>query len=235
MTQRKFKPPRARRCDSTSAGDASGGAALSVRIVGSDRFAFIAGRKIADFEHVPSRSPCRAHLVWANRTSSKSEGSIRERSSRARQKLLDGQFTLDDFLGRFKGQKSRSQAHRMMPGIPKAMKNLQIEERRSRQVAKHFVHRDGRRARKPELIEVTSSPHRPRVGSIQQVAQAIKQFLEMRRMDRVRPGWCRHQEVKAKSPGKGGKAGGGRVTPKGPAKVPKVDLSLPGLPGFSPN
>jgi signal recognition particle subunit SRP54 len=66
-----------------------------------------------------------------------------------------------------------------------------------------------------------------------EVAQLIKQFLEMRSMMKGFGGaGTKKLKNKGGKGGKGGKAGGGRVTPKGPAKVPKVDLSLPGLPGF---
>jgi len=120
----------------------------------------------------------------------------------------------------------------MMPGIPKEMKNLQIEDSQIARV-EGIVHSMTVAERtRPELIDGSRRARIARGSGTDpgEVAQLIKQFLEMRKMMKGFGG-AGTKKLKGKG-GKGGKAGGGRTTPKGPAKVPKVDLSLPGLPGF---
>ena len=123
----------------------------------------------------------------------------------------------------------------MMPGIPKEIKNLQIEDRQIARI-EGIVHSMTVQERaRPELIDGSRRARIARGAGTDpsDVAQLINQFMEMRRMMKGFGG-AGTKRLKGKSKSKGGKPtkGGGRVTAKGPAKVPKVDLTLPGLPGF---
>jgi signal recognition particle subunit SRP54 len=218
-------------------GDARGGAALSVKEVVGKPIAFAStGEKIADFEQFhPDRLAERILGMGDIRTliEKTEEAFEKEQAEKAAEKLFEGQFTFEDFLEQMQQVKkmgSLNKIMKLMPGIPKEMKNLEIEDRQIARI-EGIVHSMtvGERAR-PELIDGSRRARIARGSGTDpgEVAQLIKQFLEMRRM--MKGFGANAKKAKGRG-GKGGKAGGGRVTPKGPAKVPKVDLSLPGLPG----
>ena len=223
-------------------GDARGGAALSVKEVVGKPIAFAStGEKIADFEQFhPDRLAERILGMGDIRTliEKAEEAFEKDEAEKAAEKLFGGQFTFDDFLEQMQQVKkmgSLNKLMKMMPGIPKEMKNLQIEDSQIARV-EGIVHSMtvGERTR-PETIDGSRRARIARGSGTDpgEVAQLIKQFLEMRSMMKGLGGaGTKKLKNKSSKGGKGGKAGGGRTTPKGPAKVPKVDLSLPGLPGF---
>ena len=219
-------------------GDARGGAALSVKEVVGKPIAFAStGEKIADFEQFhPDRLAERILGMGDIRTliEKAEEAFEKEEAEKAAEKLFGGQFTFEDFLEQMQQVKkmgSLNKLMKMMPGIPKEVKNLEIEDKQIARI-EGIVHSMTPTERaKPELIDGSRRARIARGAGTDpgEVAQLIKQFLEMRRMMK---GFGAAGAKKAKGKGgKGGKAGGGRVTPKGPAKMPKIDLSLPGLPG----
>jgi len=220
-------------------GDARGGAALSVKEVVGKPIAFAStGEKLGDFDLFhPDRLAGRILGMGDVLTliDKAKEAFDEEEAEEAATRMLEGQFTFEDFLEQMQQVKkmgSLNKLMKMMPGIPKEMKDLQIEDSQIARV-EGIVHSMtiGERA-KPELIDGSRRARIARGSGTDpgEVAQLIKQFLEMRRMMKGFGG-AGTKKLKGKG-GKGGKAGGGRTTPKGPAKVPKVDLSLPGLPGF---
>jgi signal recognition particle subunit SRP54 len=218
-------------------GDARGGAALSVKEVVGKPIAFAStGEKLADFEQFhPDRLAERILGMGDIRTliEKAEEAFEKEEAEKAAEKLLEGQFTFEDFLQQMQQVKKMGSLNKMMkmiPGIPKEMKNLQIEDRQIARI-EGIVHSMTMVERnRPELIDGSRRARIARGAGVEpgEVSQLIKQFLEMRKMMK---GFGAASGIK-KGKGKGGKAGGGRVTPKGPAKMPKVDLSLPGLPGL---
>lgn len=227
-------------------GDARGGAAISVKEVVGKPIAFAStGEKIADFEQFhPDRLAERILGMGDIRTllEKAEETYEKEEAEKAAAKLLEGQFTFDDFLEQMAQVKKMSGGSMgkllgMMPGLPKELKNVQIEDKQMAQV-EGIVHSMTREERaRPELIDGSRRARIARGSGTQpgEVGQLITQFLEMRSMMKKfgkgmgGGGGSSGRGAKRKG-GKPGKGGGGRVTPKGPAPIPKVDLSLPNLP-----
>ena len=223
-------------------GDARGGAALSVKEVVGKPIAFAStGEKIADFEQFhPDRLAERILGMGDIRTliEQAEEAFEKDEAEKAAEKLLDGQFTLDDFLAQMQQLKKMGPLNKvlgMMPGLPKEIKNVQIEDRQIARVEGIVRSMTMQERTKPEIIDGSRRGRIAKGSGVDpaEVNQLVKQFLEMRRLMKGfgGAGTKKHQKNQK---GKGGKAGkgGGRVTAKGPARVPKVDLSLPGLPGL---
>src|SRR5215211_7412040 len=116
-------------------GDARGGAALSVKEVIGRPIAFAStGEKLADFEQFhPDRLAERILGMGDIRTliEKAEEAFEKEEAEKAAEKLFGGQFTFDDFLQQMQQVKKMGSLNKlmgMMPGIPKELKNLQIED-----------------------------------------------------------------------------------------------------------
>jgi len=220
-------------------GDARGGAALSVKEVVGKPIAFAStGEKLDDFDLFhPDRLAGRILGMGDVLTLIEKAESVYEEkeAEAAAQKLMEGQFTFDDFLdqmAQIKKMGSISSLLGMMPGIPKEVKNVNIDDKELSRI-EGMIHSMTRAERNDPTIIDGSRRARIAQGSgtdVGQVSQLVKQFLEMQKMIKAMPGMQNRMAKRKKK--KGGKKGG-RVTPKGPATAPagKSSFTLPGLDG----
>ena len=220
-------------------GDARGGAALSVKEVVGKPIAFAStGEKLDDFDLFhPDRLAGRILGMGDVLTLIEKAEQVYEQQEAevAAQKLMEGQFTFDDFLdqmAQIKKMGSISSLLGMMPGIPKEVKNVNIDDKELSRI-EGMIHSMTRAERNDPTIIDGSRRARIARGSgsdVGQVSQLVKQFLEMQKMIKSMPGMQNRMAKRKKK--KGGKKGG-RVTPKGSATAPagKSSFTLPGLGG----
>ncbi len=224
-------------------GDARGGAALSVKEVVGRPIAFAStGEKIEDFEQFhPDRLASRILGMGDVQTLiEKAEAAYEDdEAEEAAQKLIEGRFTLEDFLEQMQAIKKMGPLGSllgMMPGIPKEVKNVQIEDKQIARIEAMIRSMTPQERVFPELID-TSRRGRIAVGSGTQTAEVkalIDQFRQMQHMMKQMGGFgSKRQKNKGKKQKGRSIGGGGRVTAKGPVKIPKVPLTLPGLDGTS--
>ena len=216
-------------------GDARGGAALSVKEVVGRPIAFAStGEALEDFEQFhPDRMADRILgmgdvLTLIERAEEVYE---EEQAEEAARKLLDGSFTFDDFLEQMQQIKKMgnlSSLMGMMPGIPKEVKNAEIDDREMARV-EAIVHSMTPQERvTPKIID---GSRRARIAhgsgtSTSQVSALIKQFGEMQKMMKGLAG-TGYRKAKAKK-GKKRAKGGGRVTPSKRSRPPTAPFELPG-------
>jgi signal recognition particle subunit SRP54 len=155
-----------------------------------------------------------------------------DKAEEAAQRMLEGQFTLEDFLDQLQQLKKMgplSGIMGMLPGMPKEMKNAEIGDDQVK-VTEAIIRSMTREERaNPEII---NGSRRTRIAKgsgteVSDVNRLIKQFLEMQKMMKRMGGMAKPQ----------GKAG------KGKSKVNKRQLmrevgdmlggqgGIPGLPG----
>ncbi|HEU5085548.1 MAG TPA: signal recognition particle protein [Acidimicrobiales bacterium] len=218
-------------------GDARGGAALSVKEVVGKPIAFAStGEKLDDFDLFhPDRLAGRILGMGDVLTLiEKAEQVYEEKEAEAAaQKLMEGQFTFDDFLdqmAQIKKMGSISSLLGMMPGIPKEVKNVNIDDKELNRI-EGIIHSMTRAERNDPTIIDGSRRARIAAGSgsdVGAVSQLVKQFLEMQKMIKSMPGMGNRMAKRKK---KKAKKGGGRVTPKGGTTAPasKKAFTLPGL------
>ena len=199
-------------------GDARGGAALSVKEVIGRPIAFASvGEKIADFEQFhPDRMAGRILGMGDVLTLIEKAEEVyeKEEAEAAAAKLLEGQFTLDDFLDQMQQLKKMgplSSLVGMLPGVPKELKNAEIDDGELRRVEAIIRSMTREERARPELV---NGSRRLRIANgsgttTSEVNALLKQFKEV-------------QKMMKRFGGMGGK--------KGKKKGPKVPLSLPGLP-----
>jgi signal recognition particle subunit SRP54 len=219
-------------------GDARGGAALSVKEVIGRPIAFAStGEKLTEFEQFhPDRMAGRILGMGDMLTliEQAEQAFEKDQAEQAAEKLLEGEFTLDDFLEQMQALKKMGPIGGllgMMPGMPKELKNAQIGDDALKPIEAiiHSMTLDERR--KPEIIN-GSRRNRIALGSgtsVTQVNQLVKQFAEMQKMMK-KMGVSMRQGKKGKKgksgramtgPGRGGLGGG----------MPGL-AGLPGMPGF---
>lgn len=233
-------------------GDARGGAALSVKEVVGRPIAFAAtGEKLEDFDLFhPDRMASRILGMGDVLTLiEKAEQTFeQDEAEAAAAKMLEGQFTLDDFLEQMQQLKKMGPLTNlvgMLPGLPKEVRDVDIDDREVGRIEAIIKSMTLEERAEPDMID-TSRRARIAKGSgtnPTQVAGLINQFSEMRKMmkkmggmgtKRVKKGRKAKKGKKGKGGGrvtpKGGanNTGGGRVTPKG-TKSTKSPLMLPGL------
>jgi signal recognition particle subunit SRP54 len=172
-----------------------------------------------------------------------------EEAEAAAAKLFEGTFTLDDFLIQMQQVKkmgSLSSLMKMMPGMPKELRDQEIDPREISRIEAIIQSMTQEERRKPDVID-NSRRGRIATGSGTQPAQVdalIKQFKEMSKMLNRMGGLGTKKMTKArrkndkrnakgKGRGKGGThrgQGGGRVTSgKPPLKLPDLaELSASG-------
>ena len=231
-------------------GDARGGAALSVKEVVGRPIAFAStGEKIEEFEtFYPDRLASRILGMGDIETLiEKAEAAFEEdEAEEAAQRLMEGTFTLDDFLQQMQQIKKMGPIGNilgMMPGIPKEVRDVEIEDSHVNRIEAIIKSMTVEERAEPKIIDA-SRRNRIAAGSgmsAQDVSALVTQFTEMKKMMTklgVTP--------KTKSKRKGGKKnkrkrGGGRTTAKGkqamadPTQVLNDglddinDLKLPGL------
>ncbi len=230
-------------------GDARGGAALSVKEVVGRPIAFAAtGEKLDDFEVFhPDRMASRilgmgdmlTLIEKAERTFEKDEAEA------AAEALLDGRFTLDDFLEQMQQLKKMgplSGLIGMLPGLPKEMRDVQVDDGQLGRIEAIIRSMTRIERADPDCIDAS---RRARIAkgsgtNPNDVAILVRQFGEMQKMMKRLGGLGTKKAKKGRKDkqvkGKGGKkAPGGRVTAKTSARVTeggkarKTPLMLPGL------
>jgi signal recognition particle subunit SRP54 len=218
-------------------GDARGGAALSVKEVVGKPIAFAStGEKVDEFDLFhPDRLASRILGMGDVLTLIEKAEQVYEKdeAEAAAAKLVEGRFTLDDFLDQLQQVKKMGPLQNlmgMMPGMPKELKNAEVDERQLGRVEAIIRSMTPAERVEPTIID---GSRRLRIanGSGTQptdVSQLIKQFREMQKLMKRMPGLTGR-------PGKGkknkkGRKGGGRVTPPGGGRAtPKQPFTLPGL------
>ena len=228
-------------------GDARGGAALSVKEVVGRPIAFAStGENLEDFDQFhPERMAERILGMGDILTLIEKAEEVfeKEEAEVAAQRLLDGTFTLDDFVDQLRQVRKMgnlSGLMAMMPGIPKEMKNAEIDERDVNRVEAIVLAMTPSERVEPALID---SSRRARIArgsgtSTAQVSNLLNQFKEMRKMMKGMAGFgtkkaTKNRKDKKSKKGKKG-PGGGRVQAKPAVASPKfdigkLDLTLPGL------
>ncbi|MFL6206847.1 MAG: signal recognition particle protein [Acidimicrobiales bacterium] len=219
-------------------GDARGGAALSVKEVVGKPIAFAStGEKLADFELFhPDRLAGRILGMGDMLTLIEKAEQVYEQqeAEEAATRLLEGTFTLDDFLEQMQQLKKMgplSGLVGMIPGMPKELKGAQIEDEQIARVEAIIRSMTpGERAN----VDLIDGSRRSRIAKGSgsdpgEVAQLVKQFKEMQKMMKRIPG------MSGTKKGRGGKKKGkkgGRVTapPTAAPGKPKQPFTLPGLP-----
>ncbi|MFM2182890.1 MAG: signal recognition particle protein [Actinomycetota bacterium] len=218
-------------------GDARGGAALSVKEVIGRPIAFAStGEKIGDFEQFhPDRMASRILGMGDMLTliEQAEQAFDKDQAEKAAEKMLEGEFTLDDFLEQMQALKKMgplSSILGMMPGMPKEMRGAEIGDDALKPVEAIIRSMTPQERRKPEII---NGSRRTRIAngsgtSVTEVNRLIKQFQEMQKM-------MKRMGAMAPRPGKKGKqkGKGGRVTAP-PRGGPALPGGMPGLPGGFP-
>mgnify|MGYP003333697477 FL=1 len=190
-------------------GDARGGAALSVKEVIGRPIAFAStGEKLSEFEQFhPDRMAGRilgmgdvlSLIEQAEKVFEK------DQAEKAAEKMLEGEFTLDDFLEQMQALKKMGPLGNLMgmlPGMPKEMKGAQIGDDQLKPVEAIIRSMTPLERRKPEIIN-GSRRNRIANGSgttVADVNRLVKQFSEMQKM-------MKRMGAMAPRPGKKGKKG----------------------------
>lgn len=200
-------------------GDARGGAALSVKEVIGRPIAFAStGEKLDAFEQFhPDRMAGRILGMGDMLTliEQAEQAFEKDQAEEAAAKLLEGEFTLDDFLEQMQQLKKMGPLGGilgMMPGMPKELKNAEIGDDQLKPVEAIIRSMTPEERRRPELI---NGGRRLRIANgsgttTAEVNRLVKQFSEM-------------QKMMKKMGGFGTKAG----------KKGKRRMAMPGLPpGF---
>jgi signal recognition particle subunit SRP54 len=222
-------------------GDARGGAALSVKEVIGRPIAFAStGEKISEFEQFhPDRMAGRILGMGDMLTliEQAEQAFEKDQAEAAAEKLLEGEFTLDDFLEQMQQLKKMGPLGNvlgMMPGMPKELKGAEIGDDQLKPVEAIIRSMTPLERRKPEIIN-GSRRSRIATGSgttVADVNRLVKQFGEMQKMMK------RMGAMGMGKPGKKGKkAKGGRVMPGMPGMpgmggMPGLPPGMPGMPGL---
>ncbi|HEX9968864.1 MAG TPA: signal recognition particle protein [Acidimicrobiales bacterium] len=195
-------------------GDARGGAALSVKEVVGRPIAFAStGEKLEDFDTFhPDRMASRILgmgdvLTLIEKAEQAYDKAEAEKAAAA---LMEGKFTLEDFLEQMQQIKKMGPLQNivgMLPGVPKEMKNANIDDRELARVEAIIRSMTLEERRNPEAI---NGSRRLRIANgsgvtTSEVNLLLKQFKEMQRMMKGFGG------LAMRSKGKKGKKGG-RVT-----------------------
>jgi signal recognition particle subunit SRP54 len=224
-------------------GDARGGAALSVKEVVGKPIAFAStGEKVEDFDLFhPDRLASRILGMGDVLTLIEKAEQVyeKEEAEQAAAKLIEGKFTLDDFLEQLQQVRKMGPLQNlmgMMPGMPKELRNAEIDEGQVSRV-EAIVRSMTRQERVDPTIIDGSRRLRIANGSGTQtsdVSQLVKQFREMQKLMKRMPGISGTKAMRGRKGKKGRKGGGGRVTPPGggrtiPVGDPGQPFTLPGL------
>ncbi|HQZ33489.1 MAG TPA: signal recognition particle protein, partial [Ilumatobacteraceae bacterium] len=212
-------------------GDARGGAALSVKEVIGRPIAFAStGEKLSEFEQFhPDRMAGRILGMGDMLTliEQAEQAFEKDQAEAAATKLMEGEFTLDDFLEQMQALKKMGPLGNlmgMMPGMPKELKGAEIGDDQLKPIEAIIRSMTPLERRKPELIN-GSRRNRIAMGSgttVGDVNRLVKQFGEMQKMMK------RMGATMGGRPGKKGKKGKpGRGFPGMPAGMG----GMPGMPG----
>jgi signal recognition particle subunit SRP54 len=203
-------------------GDARGGAALSVKEVVGKPIAFASvGEKIADFEQFhPDRMADRILgmgdvMTLIEKVEAEYDQDV---AAKAHQALMEGQFTLEDFLDQLQQVRKMGPLQGiigMLPGVPKELKNADIGEKELSRVEAIIRSMTPEERQQPDLI---NGSRRTRIAagsgtSVSEVNHLLQQFKQMSKM----------MKGLGRVPGKGKKG------KKNTAKPGRVTPSLPNL------
>jgi signal recognition particle subunit SRP54 len=221
-------------------GDARGGAALSVKEVVGKPIAFAStGEKVEDFDLFhPDRLASRILGMGDMLTLIEKAEQVYEKdeAEAAAAKLLEGKFTLDDFLDQLQQVRKMGPLQNlmgMMPGVPKELRNTEVDENQVSRVEAiiRSMTRDERA--EPNIID---GSRRLRIANgsgteTADVSQLIKQFREMQKMMKRMPGLSGTKAARGGKKSRKGRKGGGRVTPPGGGgrAAARQPFTLPGL------
>lgn len=220
-------------------GDARGGAALSIKEVVGCPVAFAStGEGLEDFETFhPDRLAGRILGMGDVETLiEKAEETFeKEQAEAAAARMLEGTFTLDDFLDQIRALRQMgpiSNLMGMVPGMAQQMRNadadVDVDDGRIDRIEGIISSMTPAERFDPDIIDGSRRARIARGSGTQagEINQLVKQFREMRKMMKQMGG----RGVAKKKSRKGRKAGGGRTTARGPVPVDrKKGLSLPGL------
>ncbi|MBU97937.1 MAG: signal recognition particle protein [Acidimicrobiaceae bacterium] len=172
-------------------GDARGGAALSAKSVVGKPIAFASiGEKIEDFELFhPDRLASRILGMGDVLTLiEKAEDAFDEKEAQlATQKLISGQFTLEDFLDQMRQLKKMGPLENivgMMPDLPPGADPSDVDESRLVRMEAIITSMTPEERQSPVMID---GSRRSRIAkgsgtSVQEVSLLLKQFKEIKRM-----------------------------------------------------
>ena len=172
-------------------GDARGGAALSVKHVLGKPIAFAStGEKLDAFEQFhPDRMASRILGMGDMLTLIEKAEKVfeKEKAEETAAKMLEGDFTLEDFLEQLQQLKKMGSLQGvmgMMPGIPKEMKNAEIPEDQVKRTEAIIYSMTPQERANPELID---GSRRVRISkgsgtTVADVNRLVKQFSEMKKM-----------------------------------------------------
>jgi len=219
-------------------GDARGGAALSVKEVVGRPIAFAStGEKIADFELFhPDRLAGRILGMGDMLTLIEKAEEVyeKEEAEDAAARLLEGKFTLDDFLDQMQQLKRMGPLQGivgMIPGMPKELKGAQIEDEQIARVEAIIRSMTPGERSDVDLIDGSRRARIARGCGVDpgDVGQLVKQFKEMQKMMKRIPGFSGTKKGRG-GKGKKGKKGGRVTAPPAVASTPpKQPFTLPGL------
>ncbi|MEN9803679.1 MAG: signal recognition particle protein [Actinomycetota bacterium] len=222
-------------------GDARGGAALSVKEVIGRPIAFAStGEKLDAFEQFhPDRMASRILGMGDVLTliEQAEKAFEKDQAEQAAARLLEGEFTLDDFLEQLQSLKKMGPLGGilgMMPGMPKELKNAKIGDDDLKPIEAIIRSMTPEERRRPEIIN-GSRRQRIATGSgrtIAEVNRLVKQFGEMQKMMKRMGGFGGGKGKKGKKGGLGALAGLGGGMPGLPGALPGADG--PGFP-FPPS
>lgn len=172
-------------------GDTRGGAALSIRAVVQKPIKFIStGEKLDNLEaFYPDRIASRILgmgdiLTLVERAQSEFD---EDQAKKLEQKILKNEFNLDDFLEQIQQMKKMGSLRDllgMLPGMDKALRNVQVDEKALGRV-EAIIHSMTKQERKQPKIINGSRRKRIAMGSgtsIQDVNRMLKQFEDMQKM-----------------------------------------------------
>jgi signal recognition particle subunit SRP54 len=192
-------------------GDARGGAALSVKTVIGKPIAFAAtGERIDAFEQFhPDRMAGRILGMGDVLTLIEQAEKVFEadKAEETAARMLEGQFTLEDFLEQLQQLKKMgplSGIMGMLPGMPKEMKDAQVGDDQVKLTEAIIRSMTPHERRSPEIIN-GSRRTRIATGSGTQVADVnklIKQFTEMQKMMKKMGGLAKPQGMQGKGKNK---------------------------------
>jgi signal recognition particle subunit SRP54 len=216
-------------------GDTRGGAALSVKQVVGKPIAFASvGEKLNEFEaFYPDRMASRILgmgdvLSLIDKAEQEFDHDV---AAKGASRIMEGQFGLDDFLEQLQQVKKMGPLGglmKMMPGIPKEMRNAEIDDNEVGRVEAIVKSMTPAERQDPDMI---NGSRRERIarGSGRPTAEVnmlLKQFKEVQKMmksfGRFAPG------AKGKKKVKGGRISAAGTQPVGGSSLP----SLPGLPSL---
>jgi signal recognition particle subunit SRP54 len=223
-------------------GDARGGAALSVKEVIGRPIAFAStGEKLDAFEQFhPDRMAGRILGMGDMLTliEQAEKAFEKDQAEQAAAKLLEGEFTLDDFLEQMQQIKkmgSLGSLLGMMPGMPKELKGAKIDDDDLKPVEAIIRSMTPDERRKPQII---NGGRRTRIATgsgttVGDVNRLVKQFGDMQKM-------MKRLGMGGGKKGKKGRGGLGALAGLGGGTMPDMaelaDLQglggMPGMPGL---